>query len=426
MIQPVHKKFSRNHGRTPREQYELRIDKLVYGGDGLGRLNGKVVFVPFSAPGDELLARTIESRKGFARAEIREIFRPGSSRRVAACPHFGVCGGCHWQHVGYSAQLEAKRRILEEVFHHRFPETRSLEIGMKPCPVEYGYRSRARIQVRLSPTGLKLGFYRVRSHAVEQIESCPLLRPSLNTALVALRDLSAAHLRSGGISEIEIAASGESRKWIWASPGNEAMSGSAPGFAAEKEDLLLVRKVQGFDYSVSPLSFFQANDFMVSDLVSSVTGLVKESGPRTALDLYCGVGLFSLPLAQQAGEVIAVESTPVAASLCRTNATAAGFSNVRVVQAESGEWLESIGAASAAGIDLVLLNPPRTGAGPAVMDRLTRIAAGTVIYVSCDPQTLARDLQRLTGQGYRIDCVEGLDLFPQTYHFETVVRVRRG
>jgi 23S rRNA (uracil1939-C5)-methyltransferase len=426
MIRPDHRKSPRNHNQTPREQCELRIDKLVYGGDGLGRLNGKVVFVPFSAPGDEVLARTIESRKGFARAEIREILRPGSSRRVAACPHFGVCGGCHWQHIGYSAQLEAKLRILEEIFHHRFPETRGLAIGMKPCPVEYGYRSRARIQVRLSPTGVRLGFYRVRSHAVEQIEACPLLRPSLNNALAALGDLSAAYLRSGSISELEIAASEENRKWIWASPGDDAMSGGAPGFAGEKADPLLVRKVRGVDYSVSPLTFFQANDFMVSDLVSCVTDLVKESGPRTALDLYCGVGLFSLPLAQQVDEVIAVESTPVSATLCRGNALAAGLSNVRVVRAESGEWLESIGAASAAGIDLVLLNPPRTGAGLAVMDRLTRIAAETVIYVSCDPQTLARDLQRLTGQGYRIDYLEGLDLFPQTYHFETVVRVRRG
>jgi 23S rRNA (uracil1939-C5)-methyltransferase len=418
--------FAKHNSKTPGGEFQVRIDKLVYGGEGLGRQDGRVIFVPFSAPGDTLVVQTLESRKGFARAEIREILQPGSSRRMPACRHFGVCGGCHWQHVEYCTQLEAKRNILEETFRHRFPETRNLEIGIKPSPAEYGYRSRARIQVRHSATGLRLGFYRMRSHAVEQIEACPLLRPSLNGALAALRDRFEKSPPSVGVRDLEIISSEDAQKWTCASPGNEGECSIAPGFPGAEEDCLLVRKVQGIAYSVSPLSFFQANDFMVSDLVSCVMSLVQAAGPRSALDLYGGVGLFSLPIAQQAKEVVSVESAPIASGLCRANAAAAGLDNVRVVQAEAGDWLNSAGAPPAPGVDLILLNPPRTGAGRAIMDLLPRIGAETIIYVSCDPQTLARDLGILRERGYRIDFVEGLDLFPQTYHFETVVRLLRG
>jgi 23S rRNA (uracil1939-C5)-methyltransferase len=418
---------SAEHGRKrPQRQIQVRIDKLVYGGEGLGRLDGRVIFVPFSAPGDTLLVRTLESRKGFARAEIRGVLHPGSSRREPGCRYFGVCGGCHWQHVEYAAQVEAKRAILEEVLRHRFPETHRIEIGMRPCPAEYGYRSRARVQVRHSAAGLRLGFFRARSHAVEQIDACPLLRPALNAALAALRERFEKSPPSAWVRQIELAASEDTQRWAFSSMGQEGECASIAGSAPGGEDCVIVRKVQGFSYCISPSVFFQANDLMVSDLVSFVMSLVQEADPVTAVDLFAGVGLFSLPLSRHAREVTVVESAPVAAGLCRMNAASAGLNNLSVIQAEAGEWLSSAEPPPASDVDLVLLDPPRTGAGRAVMDRIPKLGARTVIYVSCDPQTLARDLAALREHGYRIDFVEGLDLFPQTYHFETVVRLRRG
>jgi 23S rRNA (uracil1939-C5)-methyltransferase len=419
-------KSSAEHGRKrPQRQVQVRIDKLVYGGEGLGRSDGRVIFVPYSVPGDTLLVQILKSRKGFARAEIREILHPGSSRRAPACRYFGICGGCHWQHVDYETQIEAKHLILEEVLRHRFPETRRLEIGMRPCPAQYGYRSRARVQIRYSAAGPRLGFYRMRSHAVEEIEACPLLRPSLNSALTALRQRFEKNPPSAGVREIELAASEDTQRWACSSPGYEGECSIVSGSPADAEACVLVRKVQGFLYSVSPSAFFQANDFMVSDLVSCVMSLVQEAGPGSAVDLYGGVGLFALPLSQQAREVTVVESASVSAALCRVNAAAAGLTNVSVIRAEAGEWLNSAGSLPTSNIDLVLLDPPRTGAGRVIMDGIAGIGAKTVIYASCDPQTLARDLVALCGHGYRIDFVEGLDLFPQTYHFETVVRLRR-
>jgi len=422
----MRKSFAEHSSKKPDREFQVRIDKLVYGGEGLGRLDGRVIFVPFSAPGDMLLVRTLESRKGFTRAEIREILHPSASRRMPACRYFGICGGCHWQHVEYCTQLEAKRSILEEIFRHRFPETHQIEIGLKPCPAEYGYRSRARIQVRRSAVGLTLGFFRMRSHAVEQIEECPLLRPLLNNALAALRARFAKSPPSAGVLEIEIAASEDTQRWNCSPPGPEGECRIASSSRGGEEDCLLVRKIRGFAYSVSPSSFFQANDFMISNLVSSVMSLVQEAGPGSALDLYAGVGLFTLPLARYSREVVAVESTAISAGLCRVNVAAAGLDNVTVIQADVGEWLNAAISPPAPDVDLVLLDPPRAGAGRTIMDHLPRIEAKTVIYVSCDPQTLARDLVALREHGYRIDFVEGLDLFPQSYHFETVVRLRRG
>ena len=422
----MRKRFNEHVRKRALEEVQVRIDKLVYGGDGLARLDGRVIFVPFSAPGDTLSIRILESRKGFARAEIREILEPGSSRRVPACRYFGVCGGCSWQHVEYSEQLEAKRKILEEIIRHRFPETRRLEIGMRPCPAEYGYRSRARIQVRRSIQGLTLGFYRMRSHTVEQIDACPLLRPSLNNALAVLRERFDRNPPPVGVREIEIAASEDTQNWACSSTESGADFKTASGGTTGEENRRLARKIQAFTYSVSPSAFFQANDFMIADLLSCVMSLVQEAAPGSALDLYGGVGLFSLPLARHAREVAVVESNPVAAGLCRANAAAAELTNIRVIQADAGEWLNSTIATPASGIDLVLLDPPRAGAGKALMELIPGIGATSVIYVSCDPQTLARDLAALCGHGYSIDFVEGLDLFPQTYHFETVVRLRRG
>ncbi len=409
-------------------EYEIRVEKLVYGGEGLGHHQGKVVFVPLSTPGDRLLVRNREAKKGYARAEIVEVLESGSGRRPPSCPYFGRCGGCHWQHLLYGCQIEAKRLILEDVFTHRFPEARDLLISMRASPAEYGYRSRARLHIQRTPRGCSIGFRRFRSHAVEDILSCPLFRPVLNSALGAIRERFRTTASLSAPSGIEIACSQETQTWTSAFcvAEKERCGTRSAGEMAPSAGEILFRDVREFEYAVSAGAFFQANDFLLPNLVACVLELADDCGAQSAVDLYCGVGLFTLPLARIMERVTAVESSAIAAGLCAENATRNGLANIRAIHGDVEGWLHSGDQRPGENLDLVLLNPPRAGAGSGIMRRLGSLKPPTIIYVSCNPLTLARDLAWMHAHGYRLDFIEGLDLFPQTYHFETVVRLRRG
>lgn len=408
-----------NHGHrpaVPAEPFEVEIEKLVYGGEGLGRYRGKVVFVAFTVPGDLVEVRPIEQKKGFIRAVITRILKPGPGRRSPPCPHFGHCGGCQWQHLDYALQVETKRRTLEEGFHHRFPETRKLRISMKACPNPYGYRSRARMQLRGAGAQSTVGFFRYRSHQVEDVSVCPLFSHPLGEALSGVRRDHYEGRFGSGEQELELACAEDG---IWACA--EVEPANLP--AAEPPQDVLMKQAHEFVYAAAASVFFQANEFMLGELIASVMKLTP--GGESSLDLFSGVGFFSLPLARRYRQVVCVESSPRAHRLCSMNAAHAGLENIRAVCADVPGWMEAIGSIASPAFDLILLDPPRAGAGPEVMKHLTEWAPETIIYVSCDPQTLIRDLAAVPMRDYRIDSVEGLDLFPQTYHFETIVRLRR-
>jgi len=408
----------RHHRRVPGKAapFEVEIEKLVFGGEGLGRHEGQVVFVPFTVPGDRVEVRPIERKRGFIRAVVTRLLAPGPGRSVPPCPHFGRCGGCQWQHVDYALQVETKRKILEELFQHHFPEARKLFISMKACPHPFGYRSRARMQLRDDGTGLKPGFFRYRSRAVEPIEACPLFRPALNEALERLRRECREKGLPPGATDLELACAGDG-SWALAAGTGE------PAAAELHPDKALLMPVGDFVYSVTAAVFFQANEFVVPELVQTVLGLAAKG--NAALDLYAGVGLFTLPLAQRYERVVAVEGSPDAHRLAIKNASTAGAGNVECVCADVEDWMEAVGSLAPPAYDLILLDPPRTGAGSAVMKGLEMWAPETILYVSCDPQTLVRDLLHLPARDYQIDFVGGLDMFPETYHFETVVRLKR-
>ncbi len=395
----------------PLQEFEITVDRLVYGGEGLSRRGGKVVFVPFSVPGDRLWVRPVENKKNYTRVETVRILEPGPGRILPVCPHFMRCGGCHWQQLDYARQVAAKRQILEEIFYHRFPQIRDWPIAMQACPQPFGYRSRARVQIRKSDDGTSLGFYRGGSHAVEDVENCPLLRPSLNKALSELRNLKRETNVCPVKQEMDIVCSEEDGRWAAAKVGSD-----------NPREAILQRKVGDFVYALTASAFFQANDFMVSKLVSLVCTLSEGAGRDSAIDLFAGVGLFTLPLARQFKEVIAIEGAETARRRCSLNLSDAGFRNVRVIHSDVLQGMNS--ADSLPSPDLVLLDPPRTGAGIEVMNRICKSAPKTILYVSCDPQTLSRDIAQIA-PFYRIDFIEGLDMFPQTYHFETVVRLKR-
>jgi 23S rRNA (uracil1939-C5)-methyltransferase len=322
--------------------------------------------------------------------------------------------------------VEAKRQILEELFHHRFPATQDLEIAMRACEQPFNYRSRARVQMRGCGAGATVGFYRHRSHAVEDIEECPLLRPSLNEALFSLKQFRLKIDRDAASQEMDMACAEEEGSWATAPISPETSEGITTLLGTRKgEDVILRRQVGDFSYAVTASVFFQANDFMVSELAALVRDLAQERSSGSALDLFSGVGLFSLPLARHFKKVVAVENTPASTRLCVSNARAARLDNIQVVCADAASWIDAAESSGSSPFDLVVLDPPRIGAGAAVMDRIWQWAPSTIIYVSCDPQTLCRDIAELSHQNYRIDHIQGLDMFPQTFHFETVVRLIR-
>jgi 23S rRNA (uracil1939-C5)-methyltransferase len=407
----------RNHRpKHSSARFEVDIEKLVYGGEGLGRHEGKVVFAPFTVPGDRVEVRPIEVKKGFIRAVVTQVLKPGPSRCAAPCHHFGRCGGCHWQHMDYSLQVEAKRRILEEGFHHRFPDTRKLLISMRACANPYGYRSRARVHMHGFGAQPRAGFFRHRSHAIEDVSDCPLFRQPLNAALAAVRSAHREGRFGPGAKELELVCA-EDESWAFAEVGP-----TEPGAGQSSRDLVR-KRVGGFDFDTAASAFFQANDFMLEELTTTVSKLAV--GGNAALDLFSGVGFFSLPLARRYRKVVAVESNPEAHRLCVGNAAHACLDGIQPICADVLDWMNAVGSIAAPGYDLILLDPPRTGAGVDVMKRLAEWAPGIIIYVSCDPQTLIRDLGALPARDYRIDFIEGLDLFPQTYHIEAVVRLRQ-
>jgi 23S rRNA (uracil1939-C5)-methyltransferase len=398
-------------------EFEIVIDRLVFGGAGLGRNEGKVVFVPFSASGDQLVVRPTENKKQFTRAETTRILKPGTGRIPPVCRYFMTCGGCHWQHLEYPRQVEAKRKILEEILHHRLPQTRDLEITMDACPQPFGYRTRARLQLRGTAEKPVLGFYRQGDHSVEDIESCPLLRPSLNKALSAMRQWEYGPDAFAEEQEIEIACSEDDDSWSAVRAGSNVLED-----VSAQNEIVLHTRVGEFNYSFSAPVFFQANAFMISKLVSLARAAFQNAGQGVAADLFAGVGLFTLPLASQFKQVLAVESSQPACRFCSKNLEDASLTNAQVLCSDVFQWMKSTEPIN--DLDLILLDPPRTGAGPDIMEQIRKWEPKTIIYVSCDPQTLCRDLAAISN-AYTIDSAEGLDMFPQTYHFETVVRLTR-
>jgi len=401
---------------------KVKITKLVYGGSGIGRHEGKVVFVPFTVPGDHVEAEIRHQKKNFMVAEMKRILEPGPGRGTPPCRYFGNCGGCQWQQLEYPKQVAIKRQILEDALRHRFPEAKSLLIGIKASPMEYGYRSRARIQVRRRGRKSVFGFFRHQSHSVQDINACPLFRPTLNLALSTLRGWEAEDLIELRSREIDLTCAEEGEEWKWA-PVSDRFPTTTPKSQTIREQSIR-RSVSEFQYLVSPSVFFQANDFMIHELVGIVCKLCDTSEKKHALDLFAGVGLFSLPLSRRFERITAVDNSPLASAFCAQNAASVKAGNIETASTDVHTWLREFHAGHGT-VDLAVINPPRRGVGEGVMQLLGKCGPEIIVYVACDPNTLIRDLSCLT-PAYRIEFVQGLDLFPQTFHFETVVGLRRG
>ena len=429
---------AQNEKQTQSKPELVLIEKPIYGGAFLARVEGKAVFVPLALPGEQARVRIVEEKRGYATAEVEEIVAATPERVAPTCRHFGACGGCQYQHASYAAQLEFKKAILRE----------TLERGGVQAPEEiavlaaepWAYRNR--IRVAFDKEG-RPGYRGRRSHAVVPIEECPIAAPALVKAAFRAAELFRRFAVPSRPAELSLFCdAAEDAMLASVFTDGEARIPLTDYFGALMPEIPLLRGVElvevdqgrprtvarsgaesiayraaGFDYRVDHGAFFQVNRWLVDGLVDCVTN--GQSG-KLAWDLFAGVGLFARKLAESFAQAIAVESAPAATralgeNLRGTSATA--------VKAATLEFLHA--ARKSERPDLIVVDPPRTGLGAETTTLLAEIGATAMTYVSCDPATLARDLRALVGAGYAVESITLADLFPQTFHLETMVRLRR-
>ncbi len=380
------------------EELVLRIDALAAGGDGVGRgPDGRVVFVPFTAPGDLVRVRLEQRRRRFARARLLEIVEASGARVDPRCPAFGECGGCTWQHVEYAAQAEAKRAIVADALE-RIGGLTVPEVRLVPSPRPYAYRMRARLQVEAG----RVGYRRRASHRLRAVEACPVLLPALEAELARL---AASPPSDGG--------------WELACAGGRVRAAALDDPSATRAGRLAL-DVAGETLGVSPGVFTQAHALLLETLVERV--VAAAGAGRLVVELFAGAGLFTLPLARRFTQVVAVEGSAPAARDLRENLAAAGLAGVEVVSQRVERASARLGGLEP---EAVVLDPPRSGLPGGGVALLLRLAAARIAYLSCDPATLARDLRGLCSGGYRLLRVEAFDLFPQTPHVEALATLER-
>jgi len=368
----------------------LTIEKLVYGGEGLARLEGRVVLLPFVLPGETVRAEIDRAKNDLWRGELIEVLELSPVRVVPECPYFQRCGGCHYQHMDYAAQLEQKRAILREALERVGKIEFAGEIGVVSAePWQY----RNRVQLHLE--NVKVGYYGAHSRNLVAIDHCPIASPKLNETIVRI-DTHAKTALELFTNETEVQVNVVDRVPRAALTALASLGVTTP--------------IEYSGFQVSRNSFFQVNRFLIDGLVECAVG---EAKGEWALDLYAGVGLFAKRLAERFSKVTAVES---------------GGSSFRDLEHNFGSGavkasVEDYLAALEETPDFILADPPRAGLGKAVVRELARIRAPRITIVSCDPATLARDLRGLTAQNYRIEKITLADLFPQTFHLETVVEL---
>jgi 23S rRNA (uracil1939-C5)-methyltransferase len=350
---------------------------MTPGGDALGRHAGMVVFVPYGIPGETVDVALTERKARYARGRIVARHEDAASRVAPRCPHFGICGGCDWQHIDYAAQLDFKTTAVREQLARI---GKFADVSVPPCvpsPAPYGYRNHA----RLVAGSRGLGYRAARSHAVVTVTECPILEPAVAAQL-------------------------------------QTASAPTPGDEVELRGWDQQIVVGSIDYQVSPGAFFQANTAVAGLLVDAVLAALALRGDEQVLDLYCGGGLFTVPIGQRCRTVWGVEDNPVAVADALENMERAGVA-ATIVEAMVAEALQ-LDEVSEIAWDAVVVDPPRTGLETSVTTALCAMRPPVIVYVSCEPATLARDARLLCDAGYRLGSVQPFDMFPQTHHVECV------
>ena len=362
---------------------QITIEKLIYGGAGLARTDQGVVFVHRTAPGDVVDVELVDRKKDYANARILKLVQPSQDRQTPSCPNYQTAGCCHWQHIQYEKQVEYKEAILRETLHR----TGKIDWD-KPIPritgADRNYRLRASFHVR----DRRLGFVRERSSVIVPIDECSALVPQINDWIPEANKLI--------VNETE----------VHAVAGSTVASTLAPAVNP-------VVTVNGFTFELHPEAFFQSNRFLLDVFMSEVLDQAG-SNPKYVLDLYCGSGFFSIPLAKRSTEVIGIETNRAAVKQAKKNAKLNDVGNAEFYEGNVETTLKEADIHP----DLVLLNPPRTGCGKETAARIAELHAARVVYVSCNPSTFAREAAAFFSNGYTLERITLIDQFPNTYHIE--------
>ena len=365
----------------------LTIHDLAFGGEGVGRIDEFVVFVPFVIPGETVEAEITEVKKNFARAKLLRVVTPSPERVTPECRYFGGCGGCQYQHIDYPAQLRFKRKQIADLFERIGKISPDKIQTLIPCPSPYGYRNRIMIRSQWNGPAKKLviGFIRADNNFVEDIEECKIAESALNEQI---RHVRANPPPKGGIK--------------------------------------VVLRVQPENWEVPENSFFQNNFFLLPKLVETVRAFLQAGGARHLIDLYCGVGFFGIEAANVVDSFVGVEYDQLAIKAARQNATIRQITNGEFIAAKVEEVLPELLQKFSPEKTSVILDPPRKGCWPETLELLRQTKPAQVIYVSCHPATMARDLNILCADGvFELARVQPLDMFPQTQHVECVADLRR-
>ncbi len=402
---------------TVMQTVDVELNTLVYGGDALGRLpDGRAVFVPFGLPGELVRARLVEEKRGHARAELVEILRPSPLRIQARCPHFGDCGGCHYQHLPYEEQLAVKQAIVRDQLQRLAGIPNPALNPIVPSPSPWNYRNT--IQFSLAADG-HLGFQRVASHVLVPVTECHLPEQDINDLWPALdigpdSGIDRLEIRQGAQGDLLVLLEGEHSPDLNLELPISVVHHSPAGEFVLAGDDHLVMEVLDKPFQVSAGSFFQVNTQQAGAMVRHLQTILPLSPTGTLVDVYCGVGLFSAFLAGSVQRCIGVELSPSACQDFVENLDA--FDHVELYEGAA----EAVLPAMEIKPDAILVDPPRAGLAREALDAIVRMQPPVIAYVSCDPATLARDARRLLQAGYTLESVTPFDLFPQTYHIESI------
>jgi 23S rRNA (uracil1939-C5)-methyltransferase len=427
--------------------FEVEIERLLPGGVGLAHAEGLTLFVSLAARGDVLRVSIdrVQGKVGFA--SIVEILKPSPTRVEPPCPYFGRCGGCDFQQLTYRAQLDAKVEIIRDCLHRIAKIEDPPEVPITPSPNQWRYRARANWQV--DSLAKLLGYFERGSNRICDVEYCGVLVPELQETLEKVRSVI--------VSETDV----QQLRHVDSVAGDQGVS-VAPPLAGFKTDVVS-RRIGNETYYFSAEAFFQVNHELLEVLISEALREVEADSQenvkdRTAVDLYCGIGLFTLPLARRFARVIGIEANARATEFARRNIESANrgssatedrgssaaddrggsptvragvedgvrnMGKVKVITARVGDWLNQQARLLGA-VDFLLLDPPRTGCENKDIAGMLALRPAQISYVSCDPATLARDLKKLIAAGYSLDSIAAFDMFPQTHHVETVTRLTAG
>jgi len=368
------------------DKINLTIHDLAFGGEGVGRINDLVVFVAFVVTGETVEAEIVEVKNNFARARLLRVINPSPERTEPQCRYFGACGGCQYQHIAYAEQLRIKQKQIMDLFERVGKISNAVVAPLIPCPSPYGYRNRIMIRSQWNGPAKKLeiGFIRTDNKFVEDITECKIAEPSLNEQIT--------HVRANPPS---------------------------------KGGIKVVLRVQPEDWEVPKDSFFQNNFFMLPKLMETVREFLTAGGARHLIDLYCGVGFFGIAASDTVESFVGVEYDKLAIAAARRNAASRKINNGEFIAAKVEDVLPELLRKFSTGKTAVILDPPRKGCWPETLELLRQTKPAQVIYVSCHPATMARDLNILCADGvFELVRVQPLDMFPQTQHVECVADLR--